>query len=471
MTTRERKLSILLGGFIAFMVFGVGGYAGVYLPLSEKARAKQSLEAEVADKDAKLRALRKDLERLPATVKRSLPADPDVARTEYDAAINRLLREARVPVAAYSVTPKPADNRSAPEIAPKKPAYSKVALEVKIKPVTYATLIDVLHRYYQLNLLQQITKFNVRKLEGSAAARRGSSVADRNDLDVTFVTEAIILDGAESRRTLLPIPNGMGAVGGAAGYATLFVSPEAARGMTPLQLAPVLATADRNYSLLLVKDIFHGPPPAVVPPPPEKAKEDTSAFIRLTGVGRNPDGTGTAFIEDIASRQEYDVELTRKGDKLVPRVVKHYYTLKGAKRSYEPDPILDISEATSATARKFRVIGLDGDSLVLAEQGGASPARFSGGRSPSRPTTPPAAAAAGAVIAGLPADRILVWHAGEPLSRVKPLSHEEGLKAIQRATALPPLAVPAGPRTVPTAAPPPGQSNNAVWAVTSSAAR
>ena len=126
-----------------------------------------------------------------------LPADPD-ARSEYDAAINRLIRDARVPLSAYSVRPKAVDNRSVPELTPKlgntpaRPAYNKIALEVTLKPVSYATLIDVLHRYYRLNLLQQIVKFNVKKLEGGTAARRTSSTyQDRADLEVTFVTEAI----------------------------------------------------------------------------------------------------------------------------------------------------------------------------------------------------------------------------------------------------------------------------------------
>ena len=44
------------------------------------------------------------------------------------------------------------DNRNVPEITPKlgntpaRPAYTKVALEVTLKPVSYATLIDVLYR-------------------------------------------------------------------------------------------------------------------------------------------------------------------------------------------------------------------------------------------------------------------------------------------------------------------------------------
>lgn len=465
MTDRERKLAILLGGLVLVVVVGVGGYAGVYVPLSDNWQAATRLENEITEKEFRLAQIRKDMPRLQAAVKRSLPADPYLAGSEYGAAINRLLWDAKVPVSAYSVRPKPADSRGVPEIAPKKPAYTKVALEVTLKPVSLATLIDVLHRYYRLNLLQQITKFTVKKVDSGSPRRASTVYADRADLDVTFVTEAVILDGAENRRTLLALPNGLGAVGGGLPYAV----PEPARALTPQQFAPVLATSGRDYTLLLVKDIFHGPPP---PRPAtvvaEKPKEDTSPFIRLTGIGRNPDGTGTALIEDVAGRQQYEIVLKRKEGRLVAEVIKHYYTLKGVKKAYAPDTVLDISEASSATVRKFRVIGLDGDALVLADLAGGdaprAPAWRVSPRSPASPPPPAAAVVGGAAVATAPPpEKVLVWRHGEPLSKVTALSPSEGQRAIDRATRLPPTATPTVPVTSP-----PGAS---AWAVTSPVAR
>ncbi len=468
MTPRERTLAILLGTFILVMVIGLGGYVGVYLPLSSRWEAAASLDGEIAEKDAKLDRIRKDRPRLVEAMKRSLPANADDARSEYDAAISRLLRDAKVPASAVTIRPKAVDNRNVPELAPKlgstpaRLAYNKVSLEVTLKPVTFTTLIDVLYRYYRLDLLQQITKFNVKKLEGGgASARRASQVyQDRSDLEVQFVTEAIILDGAENRRTLQPVPAAMGAAGGAVGYGALLFSPVASRGIVRPQAHAILATADRDYSLMLVKDVFHGMAEAprreaVV----EAPKEDTSRFIRLTAVGRNPDGTGRAFIEDIASHQQYEIELKRKGGDLVADVVKYYF-INRIKKAYPPGAILDISESSSRTARKFRVIGLDGDALILSEKAGSdaqSPGAKKGfGPRPTTPPPPPAAVVLGGVATVVaPAETVFVWRHGEPLSKVKSLSHAEAARAVQRATADAPRAVPTAAPTVPVTAPPP----------------
>jgi hypothetical protein len=475
-TSRERTLATLLGTFILAVVVGLVGYVGVYLPLTAKWEAARTLDDEIAEKDFKLATVLKDKPRLDAALKRSLPANPDDARQEYDAAVSRMLRDAKVPAAAVTVRPKAVDNRNVPEITPKlgntpaRPAYTKVALEVTLKPVSYATLIDVLHRYYKLDLLQQITKFNVKRLESGTAARRTSPVyPDRTDLEVQFVTEAVILDGAESRRTLAPVPAAMGAAGGAAGYGALLHSPVVARGIARPEAGSILATADRDYSLMLVKDLFHGlakePEKEVVL---EKPKEDTSKFIRLTGVGRNPDGTGRAFIEDTASKQQYEIELKRKGGDLIAEVVKFYF-INRIKKAYAPEAVLDISESSSGTVRKFRVIGLDGDALILSEQGGSAAAKAPpapGGRKqfgprPAPTPAPPAAAVLGGVAAVVaPTETVLVWRHGESLNQVKSLPQDEARRAVQRATAGPQGAIPTPGLSVPVTAPPPRAATN-----------
>lgn len=447
MTPRERRLAILLTVLIVVGGFGGGGYFLVYQPLSERYAAAEQLDHEIADREARLQKAYKDKPRLDRTLKRSLPADQDTARQEYDAALNRLIKDSRVPANAFTVKPKSTDGKTAPEIAPKKPAFTRIALEVTLTKVSYATVLDVLSRYYRLNLLQQITKFTVKKTEDLPSPPLGSSVSDRPDLTVTFVTEAIILDGAENRRSLLPIPPAAGAVSGGLGFGALFNAHDVTRWMVPVQWEQVLAVPSRDYAPMLVKDIFHGPPPLpapiperVVPPP----KEDTSRFIRLTGLGANEDGTGTAFIEDIASKLEYSIGVTKAGGKYKTEVTKFYYTIKGVKKSFDSGSVLDISDASSRTARKFKVAGFDGDTLILTEaNGGDSGSRvgFGGGRRPtttpsSTRSTPPAAALVGgpaAATAPPPSDeKVFAWKHGEPLSTVKELSKAEGHKALSR---------------------------------------
>ncbi len=447
MTPRDRSLAALLGGVLVLAVAGFLGYFLLYAPLQTKTAQADALAGEVAEQEAKLLKVRQELPRYQLAVKRSLPANVDQSRQEYDAVVTQLMRDAKVPRTSLTVKPKAVEGKAAPELSPKRPAYTRVGLEVTLSKVSLATVIDVLKRYYQLNLLQQITKFSVKKSDQAkdAATPRGSLVADRADLDVTLVTEAIVLDGAEARRSLLPVSAGFGAVGGGAGLLTLEQSPGPARGLTPLQLVRTLAAADRDYSLLLVKDVFHGPPPpppaAVAAKPPAPPKEDTSAFIRVTGLARNPDGSGTAVIEDLASKQEYVVDLAWVDAKLTPAVTKFYYSIKGVKKSYDPAPDLDIGEASSGTARQFRVVGFAEDGLVLADLSatGATPAkrpapggsRQRGGKAPAKVSTPVEADGEAS------AERVYLWRLGQSLDQAAELTGEARDKAVRLAQGLP----------------------------------
>ncbi len=448
MTPRDQRIAALLGGVLVLLVVGVVGYFFVYAPLQDKAAAADRLAAEVGDQEAKLAKVRKEMPRLATAVQRSLPANVDQSRQEYDAVITQLLRDAKVPRSSLTVKPKAVEGKAAPEVSAKKPAYTRVGLEITLKKVSLATTIDVLKRYYRLNLLQQITKFSVKKSDEArdAPPSAGSLVADRADLDVTLITEAIILDGAETRQSLLPVSTGFAAVGGVAGLATVQNSPGPARGLTPLQLVRTLAATDRDYSLLLVKDVFHGPPPPAAIAVKEVAppKEDTSAFIRVTGLGRNPDGSGTAVIEDRASKQEYLVDLAWVNATLTPEVTKFYYSIKGAKKSFDAERDLEISEATSGTARKFRVLGFAEDGLVVADlKSSTSPVAAptpTGTRPRGGPATkvPAVAAVAGGPAATVPAEKVFLWKLGQTLDQVTELTGAARDKAVRFAQGLPP---------------------------------
>jgi hypothetical protein len=449
-TTRERTLSITVGIFLALFAAGGVGYFFVLQPIQEKTDRANRLEVEIADKKLELAKIVKNRPRLQAALARSLPADPEVAKQEYVATLIKLCQDANVPATSYSVNPKAPDSRPTPEVAPKKPAYTRVAVEVELTKVNYATVLDVLHRYYQLNLLHQITKFNLKAAEGARTVmpQPGARYADRPDLTVTFTTEAASLDGAERRRSLLSVPVAMGAAGGGAGHQLLAQSPTPARHLTPLQYVPVLSTAGRDYTALLDRDVFHGQPP---PKPVEVVKvdppkEDTSPFIRLSSFGRNDDGTGNAVIEDTAIKYDYVIEVTRSGGRIRPVVTKFYYSKGGRKRLDDPSDTLDISEETSGTARKFRVVGLDQDGVVLV----ARPPADAGGRRPGglprRP--PPAAAAAGFAVIQVPPGTVCVWRIGEPLSKVRELSDGDGRRAIARALGEEGATRPAGERVV-----------------------
>lgn len=455
MTAREKVLAGVLGTVVAAGVVGVGGYVALYKPVADKLRAADAMARETEDKRFRLAVLRKDLARLPAAQARSLPADPVVAKQEYEAALSRLLREARVP-RGYTVAPRAVDGRAVLELAPKVPAYQRVAFGVSMKGVDLGTLTDFLERYYALGVLHQITKIDVKRTEAQATAARrpGGSAGDRADLDVDLTTEAIILDGVtDARRTLRPVPLSAGAVLGPLGYHQLSQTPEAARGLAAPPAAPVLAAAGRDYLAVLAKDPFHGPLPRAIPPAPvvDPPPEDISPFIKLTGLARSSDGRGEATIKDVANNYDYHVELVLKDGTLVPKVEKFYY-LKDRRKKLDGGTELNISDDNSGTARRFKVVGIEsgGRGLVLMAPGGAGAAdekskdagggrggRTFGNRGGSSKTAValapahPMAAVAGGPTAGLPQDRVYFWPLGQSLKAVRELPVDEGVKAVE----------------------------------------
>jgi hypothetical protein len=265
MSSREITLAILLSVLIAVGGGGGAGYMLVYAPIQEKKQATAQLTKEVEELRTKVDKARADGKRLALAKRRSLPADENLARREYTEVMFRLLRRANVPL-GFSVVTKPATADRTIPLLPgpgKKPAYTKVVAEIEFRKADMWAVADFLRGYYDLNLLHQITAISIKRDEDAGAAAAKKTAADRRDLTVKLTTEAIILDGAENRRTLLPMPTAFAAVGGVAGSQAIVLTPEAGRGVTPLQLAPVLSPRRRDYTLLVLRDMFHGtlPPP------------------------------------------------------------------------------------------------------------------------------------------------------------------------------------------------------------------
>jgi hypothetical protein len=277
MTSREQTLAFVLLGAILLTVGGAGGYMFIWQPLQKQREQEAALNKEIDDLEAQLRAQKDTTQRLALARTRSLPADEALARREYTVALTRLLDSANVPK-GYTITPKAVDNsaRSVPEISKGKPIYTRVAYEVTFKKADMWAVRDFLEGYYNLGLLHQITAINIKKDDDASAKSAGR----RNDLTVTLTTEAILVEGAENRRTLLPVPTAFAGIGGGALYKAMTVSPEAGRGVTPLLHAHVLANHHkpnhRDYSLMVQKDPFNGP----LPPLP-KFKLDKISDVKI----------------------------------------------------------------------------------------------------------------------------------------------------------------------------------------------
>lgn len=525
MTPRERTLAVILVAGIVAAAGGFVGYQFVYSPLQAKSGEAAQLEQETRDLGAKLKQFQKDAKRLAEAKRRSLPADPSVAAREYYAAIQQLLVDAKV-AAGFVISPSSADNRTTPVLAGKTPAYTKVILNVEFKKADMWQVHDFLTGYYKLNLLHQITALNIKTDDDTGGAAR--KAGGRNDLTVTLTTEGIILDGAEPRQTLVTVPLGFAAVGGFAGHSAVSLTPEAGRGINPIQFVPVLATKPRDYTWIVFKDIFHGPYPKPEPlgiskidevaakvgekippvkvaytaddvingkvtlsarsdsplfPPgsikidpargtltltpagdepgratvvvtatdakgkkvdrsfavsvtvPTDAKTDISQSILLTNVTPRSDGTASAMIRDGANNFRYIIDATGAGAK----VEKFWFAGANNRkrdRDYEDRNLLILSDDWSATSRRFRIVAVDYDGLIVAEKGPPPKPADPRAKGPRKADPPPralAAAVGGAAAAVPPGPQQLYrWAAGKSLKALAPVPADEAQRILQK---------------------------------------
>jgi hypothetical protein len=321
MTSRERNLAIIMG---VLLLVGVAfiGWTFLAQPLMAKHSQTVALEAEVLDLQKQADDSQKLAPKLAEAKRRSLPADPkaaaarlatqaaapqagapatavkpessSTARLEYSMLLGRLLERAKIPVDSITVKEKTADARGIPVLPNKRPAYTRVIYDVDVRNVDLWEIHDFLTGYYQVDLLHQITSLTIKREEGAQAAGK----KDRKDLTLNMTTEAILLDGAEPRPNLVPIPSAFAAVGGWPGYDAIAfnANPNPARLINPFRTTPLLAPSRRDYSLIVLRDMFHGPLP---PPPPPGLGEVKTVYaqvgtpvppVKLTPTGEWPAG-------------------------------------------------------------------------------------------------------------------------------------------------------------------------------------
>ncbi|WP_439623671.1 hypothetical protein [Gemmata sp.] len=383
MTSRERTLAILLLGLIALGGGGVLGYFLVYAPLEEKRATAKKLEDEAGDLDSKAAAVMAARPRIAAVKRQSLPPDVNQAKAQYKLLLEQLLRDAkltdhkipdmrildsRAPATPELVVASPvapagtalpaaagAPTLAAPK-AQKKPAYSRLEFKVEVKRADIWQVVDFLKAFYSVDLLHQITFLNI--------TRDNKPTDARNGLDVHLTIEAIILDRADARKTLLP--------------------PD------PVPAA-VLASTPRDYSFLAWKDMFYGilPPPNVAPLTLGRIDSVTlgrdekpaEVKVRLTGEGATvaqvvatasgkllPEGelrfdpkTGTIAIPGAGTEETPDgvtstisvVATTTDG-----ATVKRSFDVSIAKKPVEPEPAKPKADIASA----IRLVILSGSS-------------------------------------------------------------------------------------------------------------
>ncbi len=271
MNSREQTLASVLAGLLVLGGGAALGYFFLYQPYEEARAAEDALGTEIDDLTRKAAEMQKNAKNLAAARARTLPADEALSGREYTVALDRMIAAAGIK--DHSINKKPVDNgaRTVPQIAKDKPAYTRVAYELIFKKTDMWALKDFLKAYYEFGLMHQITALTIKKED-----EPGAKVQRRNDLTVTITTESLILDGAENRASLLPVPAALAALGGGVLHKALGTGPEIAR---TLRAAPTPESAPpRDLSLMVLKDPFSGPLP---PPPPFKIAKIDDVKLKL----------------------------------------------------------------------------------------------------------------------------------------------------------------------------------------------
>jgi hypothetical protein len=266
MNSREQTLAVIVLGAMVASVGAAGGYFFILKPLSDASTAEATVGGEITALEEQLDAQTAAAKKLREARSRGLPADEALARSEYLVALERMIEASGIKPGSFTVTPKTADGgRGVPELTKGKPIYNRVACVVTFKHADAAALARFLRKYYQFGLLHQITDLEVKREEDHT--KKGDKGEFRDDLTVTFTTEAIIVDGGENRKTLLPVPPALAAAAGGALQVGAAAAAETGRGFTARASTPTLTTLNRDYDLIVRKDPFHGPLIDTPPPP------------------------------------------------------------------------------------------------------------------------------------------------------------------------------------------------------------
>jgi len=431
MNQRERTMTVVLMVVIFLMLAGFLGYQFIWSPIQDRNKQIANLREEISEREKRVTEITEQLPRYNQLRKLSLPADVDLARREYEMQLSGLLRRADFPASAITITPRPADVKTAPPLSGKKPAYTKLAFVVQVKG-ELASFVDFLDQFYRQPLLHQIKLLTVTRPN-----RSGDRKATANELDINMTIEAIVLDSADPRLTLAPVPLAANLLGGGGGAFRVgmiavesgrggpvnlgsFLAMNSAAGRKQVDYDLTLAEPARQYASIAGKNVFFGPPPPPqVEPTAEQPKEpDLAPYIRLTSVSES-DGFGRAHLFDFFNKQDYYIE--QKPDGSVN--VEVYWYVQDRRRPGGKGRDIEIGDPEGGNYVRLRVLKVhDGDLIVqVPEEEKVKKAR----------TT--AAVVGGSALGGVNLGKIYRWHVGQVLKEMTPLRASEVRQALSPA--------------------------------------
>ena len=299
MTTRERSLAIIVGSTLGVFAFGFLAYQLVIGPYIDKGKQINERKMDVDKLEAEILEIQMLKRKYDASRQQSLPADVGLSRTQYGNLLERLFRRADM-TQDLKIIPSEPDSKSVPMLAQnqKKPAYTRLTYAITAKGELYH-LVDFLRHFYQQPLLHRVKDMNIQRPSDTRAQ-------GRRELDINMTVEALVLDNAPARPTLLPVIREMGLLSGGAAQTGYSMQVTSSGHGSPIPPSDVLAEPAREYLTVAGKDMFFGP---IREREREKARldDDHSPFITLTSIVGHDDGSITAVFRDKLDNHNYTI--------------------------------------------------------------------------------------------------------------------------------------------------------------------
>lgn len=323
MTRRERTLAFLLlpplllvgGGFLVHQLW--------YEPLRARDRRVEDLQREIDEKLAAVRKAQEKKKELDRYALLSLPRDVELARREYEEQLSKMVRASGFDAQSISITSKKPDTRTSPVlIKGQPPIYTRLEYVVQAKG-ELLSLVEFMEKFYDLPLLHQIRNLKVQRPSGGDRGR------PTYELDYTLTIEALVLDRAENRKTLL--------------------------SENPPDPPHLLASEERKYSSIAGRDVFFGPPP----PAPVEAREqkkppsaDFAQFVKFDGYTESDRGPVISLFDAFNNNEQtISPRLDGEGYK-----VEVKYTLNGRKRTLRSGKTIDVIDDTGELQHRWLVL-------------------------------------------------------------------------------------------------------------------
>lgn len=264
MNPRERILAVVLLAILVLAGGGAAVYQLYWKPLLNRGTALADMENRIAQKEqlvADLEARKAQLDRWRVL---SLPSDVHLAWGDYQKLLSEMLVESGFSNGAMSVKHREPDLNVGAR--GKKQPFIKLHYELNGHG-SMGSLVKLLEKFYKTPLLHQVKSLDIRK-----GTQRQDQKPD--DLDLKLTIEALVVEKAQVRKTLLPEEK-------------------------PTDIK-TLAALPRRYADISARNVFlpPAPPPSEpTPPPPPKPAEDITRYVHLTDITQS-DRKTEAFLYD-----------------------------------------------------------------------------------------------------------------------------------------------------------------------------